>query len=42
MAAYRDFLSATEGDAHFAEQRRAAAAFLARLAGSASGSRGSR
>ncbi len=38
MSAYRDFLSATDGDPRFAEQRRAAQQLLARLASRAAGS----
>jgi len=36
-AAYREFLAATSGDSHYAEQRRAAEQLLARLSGRAKG-----
>lgn len=42
IEAYRDFLASTRGDPRFAEQRRAAEAFLARLAPPAPDARGSR
>jgi tetratricopeptide (TPR) repeat protein len=42
IEAYRDFLAATSGDARFAEQRRAAEAFLARLASVRPDARGTR
>jgi arylsulfatase A-like enzyme/Flp pilus assembly protein TadD len=40
VSAYRDFLAATAGDPRFAEQRKAATAFLARLLGPRGGPRG--